>query len=555
METLLSSFLNFFGLILSSLGPFLLLLAVLIFIHELGHFLVARWCGVQVEVFSLGFGPKIFKYKKGDTIYCISALPFGGYVKMFGDNPLKPVPKEEQYKGFLYKKVPQKLAIAFGGPAMNLLFTFGAFWFLLVYGLPAFSPVLGDVPENSLVWQKGLRAGDTVTAIDGKPVNDLEYVFETIRENPGKTLQMNFLSSSGEKKTVNLTPEKTENESPVELKKFVGQIKGFTFASKGTRVGVSSRESPAFQAGLRTFDEITEINGQKVRYWRDLDSAIASQKDTLTFTVKRPGDSEKEAEKLLTFKLPLLGSLSLNLKSLGLDLPDLYIRKVGKGTPAEKSGLKKGDKIVSIQGNQLKGWMEVSEIIKNHTEGVPLAFGVLRQGQIKEFFIQPKRMITDSMLKETFMVGVISGTFLVFPEEKLKKVSFLSGFIGAGEKTWYSLKAITANMIQLVTGRISYRSLSGPVGIGRVAHQSFQEGLLPFIFLMAWISAYLFYINLLPVPLLDGGHILFFSIEGLLGRSLDLKKLILAQQIGLMALLSLFAFAFVNDIYKWLTAW
>ena len=168
MENLLSSFLNFSNLILSSLGPFLLLLAVLIFIHELGHFLVARWCGVQVEVFSLGFGPKIFKYKKGDTIYCISAFPFGGYVKMFGDNPLKPVSKEEQHKGFLYKKVPQKLAIAFGGPVMNLLFTFGAFWFLAVYGLPAFSPILGDVPENSPAWQDGLRPGDTIKAIEGK---------------------------------------------------------------------------------------------------------------------------------------------------------------------------------------------------------------------------------------------------------------------------------------------------------------------------------------------------------------------------------------------------
>ena len=555
MGNLLSSFLGFSSLILSTLGPFLLLLAVLIFIHELGHFLVARWCGVKVEVFSLGFGPKLFQYKKGDTIYCISALPFGGYVKMFGDNPLKPVPKEEQHKGFLYKKVPQKLAIAFGGPAMNLLFTFGAFWFLLVYGLPAFSPVLGDVPADSKAWQKGLRAGDTVTAIEGKPVNDLEIVLETIRENPDKALQMDFLSSLGEKKTVSLTPKKTKNESPVELKKFVGQINGFTFASKGTRVGVSSGESPAFQAGLRTLDEITEINGQKVKYWRDLEPIISAQKDLLTFTVKRSGDSEKKAEKFLTFQIPLLGSLSPDLKSLGLELPDLYIRKVGKGTPAEKSGLKKGDKIVSIQGNQLNSWEEVSKTIKNYTEGTPLAFGVLRQGEIKEFFIQPKRMITDSMLKETFMVGVISGAFLVFPEEKLKQVSFLAGFIGAGGKTWYSLKAITANMVQLVTGRISYRSLSGPVGIGRVAHQSFQAGLLPFIFLMAWISAYLFYINLLPVPLLDGGHILFFSIEGLLGRSLDLKKLILAQQIGLMALLSLFAFAFVNDIYKWLTAW
>ena len=290
------------------------------------------------------------------------------------------------------------------------------------------------MPADSKAWQKGLRAGDTVTAIEGKPVNNLEVVLETIRENPDKALQMDFLSSLGEKKTVSLTPKKTENESPVELKKFVGQINGFTFASKGTRVGVLSRESPAFQAGLRTFDEITEINGQKVKYWRDLEPVISTQKDLLTFTVKRRVDLKKAAEKILTFQIPLLGSPSPDLKGLGLELPDLYIRKVGKGTPAEKSGLKKGDKIVSIQGNQLKGWKEVSEIIKNHTEGVPLAFGVLRQGQIKEFFIQPKKMITDFMLKETFMVGVVSGAFLVFPEEKLKQVSFLSGFIGAGEK-------------------------------------------------------------------------------------------------------------------------
>ena len=99
MENLLSSFLSFFNLTVSAIGPFVLLLAVLIFIHELGHFLVARWCGVQVEVFSLGFGPKIFQYKKEGTIYCISALPFGGYVKMMGDNPLKPLPEKGPTQG------------------------------------------------------------------------------------------------------------------------------------------------------------------------------------------------------------------------------------------------------------------------------------------------------------------------------------------------------------------------------------------------------------------------------------------------------------------------
>ena len=378
-------------------------------------------------------------------------------------------------------------------------------------------------------------------------------MIEFVRRSPEKTLQMDFLSSSGVKKTVSLTPKKTENESPVELQKFIGHIKGFTFISKGTRVGLPFSNSPAFQAGLRTFDEITEINGRKVKYWRDLKPVIASQKDSLVVTAKRNLNSKK-SEKLMTFHISL-NSMPPDLKSLGLESSDLYIYKVGKGTPAEKSGLEKGDKIISIKGKRMKGWEGVSEAIKSHKADKPLEFVVLRQGQIKRFLIQPEKMITDTMLRETLMVGVVSGTLLVSPEEQLKKLSPFAGFISAGEKTWYSLKAITANMVQLVTGRISYRSLSGPVGIGRVAHQSFKEGLLPFIFLMAWISAYLFYINLLPVPLLDGGHILFFSIEGILGRSLDLKKLILAQQIGLLTIFSLFAFVFINDIYKWLTAW
>ena len=289
MENLLSPFLSFFNLTLSAIGPFILLLAVLIFIHELGHFLVARWCGVQVEVFSLGFGPKIFQYKKGDTVYCISALPFGGYVKMLGDNPLKPLPEAEQHKGFLYKKVPQKLAIAFGGPLMNLLFTIGAFWYLFVSGVPALSPTLGDVPENSATYEKGLRPGDTIQAINGTPIYFLKDVHDKIQKSYNQTLKIEAVSSSEESKIISLTPEKKQNENLLETKKWIGYIEGFTFTSTGTRVGIPSPNSPAFLAGLRTFDEITEIQGKKVKYWRDLNPLIASltTEKNLTFTVKR----------------------------------------------------------------------------------------------------------------------------------------------------------------------------------------------------------------------------------------------------------------------------
>lgn len=559
MENLFSSFLSFFNLTFSAIGPFLLLLAVLIFIHELGHFLAARWCGVQVEVFSLGFGPKIFQYKKGETVYCISALPFGGYVKMLGDNPLKPLPEAEQHKGFLYKKVPQKLAIAFGGPLMNLLFTIGAFWYLFVSGIPALSPTLGDVPENSAAYKKGLRPGDTVQAINGNPIHFLKDAQDKIQEGYSQTLKMNLLSSSGELKTISFKPEKKSNKNPLELKKQIGHIEGFTFASTGTRVGIPSPNSPAFLAGLRTFDEITEIQGEKIKYWRDLNPLIASlaTEKKLHLTVKREvkGPNKKQASKEKSLSIPLSASLSPNLKNLGIEKPDLYIQKVGKGTPAEKSGLKKGDRVLSIEGNKIKNWREFSETIQNTKSGKPLRFTILRAGGEKTLSVQPERMFTENAIQERVMVGIISGSHLAFPEEKLKRLSVFAGGAAAMERTFHWLKIMTVNFAQLATGTISYRHLSGPVGIGRVAHQSFKEGWSAFIRMMAFISLSLFFINLLPVPLLDGGHILFFSIEGILGRPLDLKKLILAQQIGLVTLLSFFAFVFVNDIYKWLTAW
>ena len=445
---------------------------------------------------------------------------------------------------------------------MNLFFTIGAFWFLFVSGVPALSPTLGDVPEGSTAYEKGLRSGDTVQAIDGKPVHYLKDVYDKIQKSYNKTLQMDFLSLSGKLKTIQLTPEKKRNDNPLEPKKWTGHINGFTFSSKGTRVGIISPKSPAFLAGLRTFDEITEIQGQKLKYWRDFDplvSSLASKEKPLTFTVKREAaDSKiasKKEEKLLKFQIPVSGSLTSSLKHLGIEEPDLYIHKVGKSTPAKKAGLKKGDRIVAVEGKSLKNWGEFSEIIKNTSSGKTFDFTVLREGQIKNLPVRPETMLTENTVKERVMVGIISGSHLVFPEEKLRQLSFFAGAIAAGDRTFHWLKIMTINLAQLATGVISYRHLSGPVGIGRIAHQSFQEGWQTFIRMMAFISLSLFFINLLPVPLLDGGHILFFSIEGILGRPLSLKKLILAQQIGLVTLLSFFAFVFVNDIYKWLTAW
>ena len=197
---------------LLSAGPFLLLLGVLIFIHELGHFLAARRCGVTVEVFSLGFGPKIFKYQKGETLYCISLLPLGGYVKMFGDDPFKEVPDSEKHRGFLYKKVPQKLLIAFGGPFMNLLFTLAAFFLLGILGVPSLPTFAGDIKEGSAAHKAGFRSGDKILSVNGEPVSYWQELDKIIQNNPEKTLSFKVLSQkTGETKKIQARPALEKN--------------------------------------------------------------------------------------------------------------------------------------------------------------------------------------------------------------------------------------------------------------------------------------------------------------------------------------------------------
>ena len=153
------------------------------------------------------------------------------------------------------------------------------------------------------------------------------------------------------------------------------------------------------------------------------------------------------------------------------------------------------------------------------------------------------------------MLGIVSGGLNVFPEEILRKRGFFSIALYSGQETWKWLGYIATGLVRLIQGKVSLRNVGGPVQIGRIAHRSFQQGFSSFLFMMALISLNLFFLNLLPIPMLDGGHLLFFTYEGILGRPLSVKKLIVAQQVGLVLILSLMGFAISNDIYNWLKAW
>ena len=153
------------------------------------------------------------------------------------------------------------------------------------------------------------------------------------------------------------------------------------------------------------------------------------------------------------------------------------------------------------------------------------------------------------------MLGIVSGGLNVLPDTILRKRSAFQAFVYSSTETGRLLGLITSYLVRLVQGEISLRTMGGPIMIGRVAHSSFYHGIQSFLFIMALISLNLFFLNLLPIPMLDGGHLLFFSIEGILGRSLSVKKLVMAQQLGLLVLLSFMGLVFFNDIYNWLQAW
>ena len=532
--------------VLFAIGPFTLLLGVLIFIHELGHFLAARFFGVKVEVFSLGFGPKILKYKKGDTVYCLSLLPLGGYVKMFGDNPLEELEEEKKSQAFLYKKVPQKWLIAFAGPFMNLIFTLFAFFLLAKTGMSRLPAQLGDIQKESSAYQAGFRSGDTVLSVNETAVLYYEDLSEMIQNKAGEKLSFKVKDRKGHIKSFSaLSLSRRANPSnPLAWKKEIGSIEGLTFLSTGLRVGVIP-ESLAYGKGLRTFDEIIAADGKAFRYWRDLEDFIKN-KSFVELTFKR----ESNIQTAVFSGLKPLESLF----QLGLEPSFLYIEKVGPNTPAAQAGLKRGDRLISIQGQKLISWQEVLNQVKN-SSGSELKIQYQRKKKIQTVFISPKPLFVEGNVKKRFMLGLVSGDGTVSPPELLRKRGFFESCAYSFYETGKWLAIITVSLLRLIQGKISIRNLGGPVAIGRVAHSSFHQGFSFFVFLMALISLNLFFLNLLPIPVLDGGHLLFFTIEGILGRSLSVKKLVLAQQMGLIFILSFMGFAIFNDIYNLLKAW
>ena len=546
--------------------PTVVLLGILIFVHELGHFLVAKYNKVRVETFSLGFGPKLLKYKWGDTTYCLSLIPLGGYVKMFGDDPTAVISEEDKQHSFTHKNLKQKTAVVLAGPLMNFFFAILVYTIMAVYGELAVSPIVGDLDTTSAAAQAGFKSGDTILSIAQSPVKTWEELEQRIEENGGQKLSFEVIhEGSKEKSKLDVTPQTVSNKNILSWDDKVGEVTGLSFFSRMSFIGVSAEKSIAYQAGLRTGDLVVEIQGQKIDKWRSIVSnlsALANTPEKIEIKVQHDAAwsvQDKDAKTTSLFiEIPTdakgLGGSAL-LDKLGIESPEVFLAELEKDSPAFKAGMQRGDKILAIDGKDVKNFAAIAAGIQAFTAEKSKALNIVvsREGQVVKIPVQPalkERSSIQGKDEVRYEIGIkplISTTQTTFilsatnPFDAVKRGLSL---------TFKWTGATVLSFVRLAQARISPKNIGGFFSIGMMAKRSWQIGLSQFLSTMGILSLNLFILNLLPIPVLDGGHLLFYTIEFAQGAPLSLKKMEMAQQVGMLLLLGLMVFAMFNDITR-----
>ena len=442
--------------LLHTVASFLVALGVLIVVHELGHYLVARLCGVKVLRFSVGFGRPLATWRVGPdrTEWVVAAVPLGGYVKMVDEREGDVAPADRP-RAFNRQSVWRRIAIVAAGPVANFLLAILLYWWLFMSGVQEAKPILAAPDPGTIAAEAGVARGDTIRAINGEPVAGSQEV------------RWRLLQLALDRKSAQL--------------------------------------------------EVVDARGT-------IDSR------TLDLSRVSTGDIEGD----------LLAKLGLKL-----ELTRAVIGDVLAGSVAERAGLALGDRVVAIGDQPIGTWGDFVTRVRA-SPGRPLVIDIQRGGERRRIELTPETATEGG--KSIGRIGAGSGAFY--------KVSYgpFEAATRAVAKTW-EMSVFSLRMLgKMIVGEISWRNLSGPVTIADYAGQSASLGLAPYLSFLALISISLGVLNLLPIPLLDGGHLMYYTIELLKGSPVSERVMELGQRAGLAVLLFLMAFAFYNDIHRLLSS-
>ncbi|WP_417508882.1 RIP metalloprotease RseP [Methylophaga sp.] len=440
-----------------SLIFFLIALAILIIIHEYGHFWVARRCGVKVLRFSVGFGKPIWqKVGKDGTEYVLAPIPMGGYVKMLDEREM-PVSEEQAQFAFNRQSLAKRVAIVSAGPIANLIFAILAYWMLFVVGVSGIKPIIDDVHPASIAAQAGLNPGDEILQVDGKRTPTWNSVYKALIQKAeyGERTEILVLTSGIEQQYALVIPQ----------------------------VSID-------QAG--------------------------SILDNIGIEPLRPAIK------------PVLGEIVPN-------------------SPAQKAGLKAGDVLLSSQQQTIDNWSKWVELIQA-SAGKELNIEIQRNEQRLTLTLTPQAG-DDGKGRIGAAVDASQSTI---PQDLQAELSYgpVEAVWQAVIQTWDFSSSTLKSLWGMITGKVSTDNLGGPISIAQIAGSSAEQGVTSFISFLAMISITLGILNLLPIPMLDGGHLAMFAVEAVRGKPISEITQVQIQKVGFLILIMVMFIAFFNDLTR-----
>lgn len=537
-----------------SLIGFVLVLIPLVVVHELGHFLFAKLFNVKAEAFSVGFGPVVAKRQVGETEFRLSAIPLGGYVKLLGEDPTVELSESDRARA-LHAQLPWKrFFIFFGGPLFNFIWAALVFMAMMAIGEPQVSSEVGRVLPESPAATAGFLPKDRILRVDGAPVTKFDEVLNRIAEKPSTAVEIE-VERKGARVALQAHTGSEEGFSVYGEKKEVGTLDGLIPSARMTRIGVAQPESPAGLAGLKTGDDIVSLQGAPVETFEQLEEAYAAAAATGPAEIRmqvKTGDAERD----VVLKAPLKGKLTGDLGAdLGVYSAELFVEQAVKDSPAAKAGIQKGDRIITVNGSPIRSFFELRrKIQKSGEERGKVGVAIVRAGKEISFEIVPQETSErDPLLKKLkqYTIGVMPVASMLEPGMVIEQTwnPFLLVWRGTGrmiEMTERNLVSIG----KMVLGQVSVKSLGGPILIGKLAGDSISRGLLDFLRMMAILSVGLGVLNILPIPVLDGGHIVLLGLEKVRGKALTLKQIEVVQSAGLAVILFIMVIVMKNDISR-----
>lgn len=629
----------------------LLLLGVLVLVHELGHFTIAKLTGVKVLAFSIGFGPRLLKYQFGETEYRICAIPLGGYVKMLAQESSEPIPPgilavnpngpaysaglrqgdyvtgilhkevehwseiqdeimlsdsseipfnierkgeklditvkvdeplnpqelpldkngrgtgitlpdmkmnigdhpEELEKAFFTKPLWARFAVVFAGPLASLVFPILIYLIFFLSVSELTSSRIGQVLDDTPAAKAGLLPGDRIVAIDGKETPYWSSMASIIRDAGGKEITLTVKRGEDTFKT-KIVPDMGETRNQIGDTVRTGRI-GIASTTIPAVVSAVGENSPAYKAGIRNGDIITAINGEKIDFIWQLENQLKEVQISgraISLDVTRKTDGQEN-----TFKATLFPEENAAGKFwLGLVSTDTVIGKIEEDLPAYKAGLRSGDHIVSVNGQSVSAWMIVEQVLRESMEK-PIDFVVERNGELLNLQVkQTKEVVKGEMQEEItrYRFGAWSSLDESFwlDGEKVPVNNGIGYAVSSSFATLVDITLMELNVFgKLLTGQLSMKMVGGPIMIFDVANKAAERGWEQYLWIMALISINLGILNLLPVPVLDGGHLMFFTVEAIMRRPINQQLKEKLIMVGFFMLMALMVLVFKNDIERY----